>query len=216
MAVLPFVLGQTVVTRDEEFTPTGGAVLIKACDRQQLEGTEACNATYDLRVGDKYRDHRDNGATELRPGQSFPLLPGEAVIIQALEEVHFPNSVFGQIVPKVLLLQVGISNTSSKVDPGYDGPLQITVFNLGKRSHTFQHGAPFCGLYILRVDTSNVRPYRGKSKQMEGTRRGGIWRQMRDFIQRNAGIISSVALLLSVVAALPSVASWIRALFHIL
>ncbi len=199
MAVIPFIPGKTVVTTAEKFNPKGGAVLIREFDEGQLEKQGASNATYDLRVGDKYQDHRDNGPVELAPGAEFPLLPGEAIIIQALEQVHFPNSVFGQIVPKVSLLQVGVSNTSSKIDPGYDGPLLITVFNLGKKEHRFKHGAPFCNLYLLSVDDSGVRPYGGTGKQLLGARTGRFWRLIRDSIQRNAGIIGTLALAVSTI-----------------
>ena len=50
---------------------------------------------------------------------------------------------FGYIVPKVSLLQDGVSNTLSKVDPGYHAPLVVTVFNLGQKEIELHQGDPF-------------------------------------------------------------------------
>jgi deoxycytidine triphosphate deaminase len=67
-----------------------------------------------LRVGDKFKDHRDATIQELKDGDEIELLPGNAVIIQTEEWVKFPRGLFGQILPRVSLLLLGIANTPSK------------------------------------------------------------------------------------------------------
>jgi deoxycytidine triphosphate deaminase len=145
MTVIPFLIdcaNRTIVETREEFESSGGlegdVILIKNLDRSQVETDkviekQSSNASYDLRVGGEYRDHREMGKTDLLDDGILYLPPGAAVIIETYEEVQFPRSRFGHIVPKVKLLMEGISNTSSKVDPGFDGRLLITVFNLGTK-----------------------------------------------------------------------------------
>lgn len=188
MGVIPFVLNDTVVTSPDQFERKGGrngkTVLIEHFQEEQLTKDGASNATYDLRVGTLYRDHHDDGATQVEDNGAIDLYPGAALIIQAEERVHFPRTIFGQIVPKVSLLQEGVSNTSSKVDPGYRGPLLITVFNLGRKPHTFKPGTPFCNLYLLRVEPES-QPYSKDPQALPAVRARSAWRRLREFALRN-------------------------------
>jgi dCTP deaminase len=135
-------------------------------------------------IGDEYRDHRDVGKTELLEGDRIILHPGAAVIIETAEFVHFPRTRFGHIVPRVSLLQVGISNTSSKIDPGYHGKLLITVFNLGKKKVELKKGTPFCTLYVLEI-ADGVRVYERDPKRIVGGPKRGFFRSLRDYIETN-------------------------------
>jgi dCTP deaminase len=88
MAVIPLVPqgeAKTVVDIEQAFAAAGGleghAILIKNLDRTQLSENEA-NATYDLRVGQEYRDHREAYKLTLREKEAVPLPPGAAVIIE--------------------------------------------------------------------------------------------------------------------------------------
>jgi dCTP deaminase len=111
-----------------------------------------CNASYDLRVGNKYKDHRNDTIQALNKGEYIELLLGNAVIIQTEEEVRLPRELFGQILPRVSLLELGIANTPSKIDPGYAGHLLITTFNHGKRTEKLRREQRFCSLHRLTVE----------------------------------------------------------------
>ena len=171
MVVVPFSTSppyQSVVFAPDAFSLDAPAVLIVNPDMGQLSNSATdCNASYDLRVGDKFKDHRDATIQELKDGDEIELLPGNAVIIQTEEWVKFPRRLFGQILPRVSLLQLEIANTPSKVDPGYTGHLLITTFNHGKRTETLRRGHPFCSLHLLTVE-DGVRPYNRESKQITG------------------------------------------------
>jgi deoxycytidine triphosphate deaminase len=134
MAVIPLAVGRTVVQTKEEFEEAGArrgsALLIQNFDDSQLL-TGSPNLSYDLRIGAVYKDHRDGGRRDLADDGSIILLPGGAVVIETEEDLHMPETMFGYIVPRVKWLQEGVSNTLSKVDPGYNGRLLITLFNLG-------------------------------------------------------------------------------------
>jgi dCTP deaminase len=135
MSVIPLLLdgpNPTVVEREDQFRCDGNAMLILNIDKCQLQGNQ-CNASYDLRIGRAYKDHREQERWTLPKDGKITLLPGGAILIETEEEVWLPHGMFGYIVPKVSLLQDGASNTLSKVDPGYHDHLVVTVFNLGKK-----------------------------------------------------------------------------------
>jgi dCTP deaminase len=156
MSVIPLALGQTVVTTKEEFDHSGGrhgtALLIQNFDEGQLVGGSP-NLSYDLRIGAVYKDHRDGGRRDVPDNGSIVLLPGSAIIIETEEDLHMPFGMFGYVVPRVWWLQKGISNTLSKVDPGYNGHLLVTLFNLGRNTETILRKDRFCSLVVHRVGT---------------------------------------------------------------
>jgi deoxycytidine triphosphate deaminase len=195
---------RSVVTSSREFNKQGTAILIQDGDIEQLNvDSKECNAGYDLRVGKIFRDHRNEYGQELGEKDKICLLPGNAVIIQTEEWVEFPECRFGQIFPKVRLLQRGISNTPSKVDPGFRGNLLITVFNYGKRKVFLCRYQRFCSLHVINVE-GPVRPYE-KAPPTIGARRSVAWQQkFGDWIDRNGArvaIIEAPALLVTAAAA---------------
>ena len=201
MSVIPLrTEGQspTLLTNQELFRIEGNAILCNYIDEAQTdERSNDCNISYDLRVGKIYRDHRVDGGTNLASGQKIKIAPGMAVIIETEEWIHLPKGVFGQISPKVSLLQKGISNTHSKIDPGYNGPLLVTVFNLGKKTVALERGQKFCSVFFVRVE-EGVRPYNKGSKQIEGRKNIGIVQRLFDIIQSNAGPLAIAAMVISV------------------
>jgi dCTP deaminase len=191
MSVIPFITkisSRTIVETREDFENAGGlngnVIFIQNLDSEQINKTSSSNVSYDLTVGDEYRDHRDFGTHDLLDGEKIRLQPGAAVIIETAELVQFPKSRFGHIVPKVSLLQDGLSNTSSKIDPGYEGKLLITVFNLGKREVALEKGQPFCTLYILDVAfKEEVTPYQKGPQRIAGNVRKNFFSMFLDFIE---------------------------------
>ncbi|MFC4321031.1 dCTP deaminase domain-containing protein [Litchfieldia salsa] len=203
MSIVPFVLSgvnKSIVTKTANFNLNGQCILIKNLDEEQINNADDTNISYDLRVGCEYRDHRDLNKTDLNEDGTIKLLPGTAVIIETLEYVHFPEHRFGQILPKVGLLQVGISNTTSKIDPGYNGNLLITVFNLGKRTEFLKRNQKFCSLIVQEVGPG-VRTYDKDPKKLPGRSKTSIIRNLRDGIDSNAGSIATGALLISAILA---------------
>lgn len=159
MSVIPFILdgsNRTVVETREEYERAGGlegdVIFIQNLNIKQIHNTKSSNASYDLRVGDEYRDHRDSGKTDLLENGTISLQPGSAVII--------------------------------KIDPGYEGKLSITVFNLGKRTVQLKKAQDFCTLYVLDV-REGVIPYTKDAKKIAGNSRKDLLSRVRDFIETN-------------------------------
>ena len=187
----------TVADTREAFVKAGAedgtTILIQGMDAEQLTG-KSSNVSYDLRIGKEYRDHRDPGKYNLPDNGPLTLHPGSAVIIQTEESVHLPRTLFALVVPKVGLLQQGLSNTMSKVDPGYQGHLLVTLFNLGQTTVTLRRGTPFCSLCVLRVD-EGARLYDKPGQSITGQARRRWWYTCRDFLQRNNPALTGLLLL---------------------
>jgi dCTP deaminase len=180
----------SVVTTNDAFDRDGTAILILNAEVNQLASDRNdCNATYDLHVGAHYRDHRSNDGQSLDTNGKIPLLPKNAVIIETEEWVELPRWRFGQILPKVDLLQKGIANTPSKIDPGYKGRLLITAFNHGKQTISLCRGQKFCSLHVFGVEGA-IKPYDKPGKQIESAHGATRWwRGLRDLIDANVALV---------------------------
>ena len=208
MSVIPLIYDgdrRTVVTRPEDFDHRRGlkedVIMIQYLETEQKDSQTETNVSYDLRVGREFRDHRDRDRKKLDEGRKIRILPGRAVIIETEEFVRLPNSVFGQIVPKVSLLGLGIANTPSKVDPGYHGHLLITVFNHGRRTVDLRRRQRFCALFLLTVQ-DGVRPYQNGPKRIEAETQQGSWRRVRDWITENSAIILVILAVFTLIAVI--------------
>lgn len=205
MSVVPLVRegdNRTVVVKPTEFSYDGDAILIHGMDPTQLTGeTDCSNISYDLRIGAEFKDHRDAGKRELPKDQTITLVPGGAVIVQTEESIQLPKNRFACIMPKVSLLQKGLSNTMSKVDPGYQGHLLVTLFNLGKQAETIRRGQSFCSLCVFTVEGTAI-PYGKQAKRIQGQAKRRWWQTLRDLLERNTGSLTALALLVAVMTGL--------------
>lgn len=186
MAVIPLVPGKSVARTEEEFESRGArhgtTLLIRNFDATQL-APSVPNVSYDLRVGSVYKDHRDGLRRELSENGSITLFPGGAVVIETEESLHMPAGLFGYIVPRVKWLQQGVSNTLSKVDPGYNGRLLVTLFNLGENTVPIDRREEFCSLVVHDVG-EGVCLYEGNPKTIVGRgERVPLWVEMLDSVK---------------------------------
>lgn len=125
-----------------------GKVIETAFDAKQLSG-----CAYDLRAG--------NSLTSRQRGQQFDLSKdpfvvesGEVVTIQSMEEVNFLDPLcYGLILSSHTQLSQGVFHPTTSVDPGFAGPLTITLINLGKTGFTIRRGDR-----IAKLITSPVSP----------------------------------------------------------
>src|SRR5438034_3967939 len=98
MSMIPFEwdgTSPTVVLEPEKWDINKKAILMVNMNLEQFSEPGESNATYDLRIGPQYRDHRDGKLTELQTNDSFTLFPNSAVVVTTEESVHFPKWIFG-------------------------------------------------------------------------------------------------------------------------
>ena len=99
MSVVPLLTDndRTLAPTREDFAAAGGtegnAVLILNMDTEQLL-SQSSNASYDLRIGKEYREHRDIQKHALPSDGVLTIRPREAVIIETEEYVHLPRALF--------------------------------------------------------------------------------------------------------------------------
>lgn len=202
MSVVPLLTDndRTLAPTKEDFAAAGGtddkAVLILNMDSEQLLG-QSSNASYDLRVGKEYKEHRAVQKHALPCDAALTIRPREAVIIETEEYVHLPRTLFALVVPKVGLLQQGLSNTMSKVDPGYEGHLLVTLFNLGQETVKLKRCAPFCSLCVLRVDTGAIL-YGKPGKTIPAQTKRPWWQPPLDYFARNLPALTALNLLVTI------------------
>jgi deoxycytidine triphosphate deaminase len=201
MSLIPFITKgpkKTIVQDYEEFALDGDKVLLRNLDPDQLKDDLETNASYDLRIGAMYRDHRDIKASSLDKDGEIIIHPQHAVIIESEEFVHLPKSRFGYILPKVSLLQKGLSNTSSKIDPGYPGKLLITVFNLGQKTATLRRLEKFCSMHFIDIqETDLLIEYKKDSKTIKIGEKYHWFRSLRDLLQRNLPLLTTILIIIT-------------------
>ncbi|PZV01694.1 MAG: hypothetical protein DCF32_15895 [Leptolyngbya sp.] len=212
MSLVPFVLQgeyKSVVTTSTEYRKAGGSegfmICIRNLDVSQLTDTESGNASYDLRIGNSYKLDKHAIGLPLENEDEFILDPNSSVIIETMESVNFPETRFGHIVPKVKLLQKGISNTSSKIDPGYDGLLLVTLFNLGKKPVPLKRGEKFCSLYVIEVG-KGVIPYDKPEQKQPTTGSLTIWARLIDFGESRLTFLNVLLTLVTLLATIANIA----------
>jgi len=192
VSVVPLKLGESVVDSEDAFQKASGfegnTLLIFNLDKTQLTGTSS-NVSYDLRVGNEYRGHRDADKTELTDKGKLVLHPGNAVLIQSEEVLFVPRTLFGYVVPKVSLLQRGVTNTLSKVDPGYNGPLIVTLFNLGKNDLCLERNQAFCSI-VLHTVAEGAALYNKPGKRITGNPREPWWPRFNNWIEANKTLLT--------------------------
>ncbi|AQU78998.1 dCTP deaminase domain-containing protein [Planococcus faecalis] len=208
MTIIPFINSNdnyaTIITEKSKFKLDGKEVCIVNLDDEQFSDEMDSNVSYDLRVGESYRDHIKNKTVSISENQNIRLKPGAALIIETEEEVHFPLNKFGQILPKVKLLEKGVSNTTSKIDPGYQGSLTITLFNLGKETIFLDRKEKFCSLIIQDI-ADGARPYQKKGKKLPNTKKNILLNdKVNVFVKDNATIITILISLMSLAAIVVS------------
>jgi len=210
MTVIPWIrekdgANPTIVENIERFNFEGEAILIKEFESTQFDTPYRTNISYDLHVGKEYHKVGEPTKKPLSPGQKISLLPGTSAIIRVMEEVHFPRKRFGQIVSRASLLQKGIANWVTKVDPGYNGPLFVTVYNFGVEPQELSYNDPFCALYLLDTSPEGVRPYRGTSKGFEGEFKKSFYQKLSDNFKAHLPIISAITAVLFLISIIVNI-----------
>jgi deoxycytidine triphosphate deaminase len=203
MSVIPLKTERpnpTVVETQAEFDLEGQALLIQGLDSAQLADHTDSNVSYDLRIGNQYRDHRELSVKSIPRDGIITLHPGAALIIETAESLHLPRSMYGTIAPRVSLLQKGLSSTFSKVDPGYNGHLLITLFNLGKTTVTLQRGEPFCALTVFEVAPS-ATIYNKPSKHIDAEMARQPRPPLRDWLEANHVTVMIILILATLALA---------------
>jgi deoxycytidine triphosphate deaminase len=106
---------------------------------------------YDLHVGLSYRRPGDANRRVIR--KVITLRPNDCVRIDTEEELRIPLGVFGQTCSRASLTAEGLVVANLKIDPNFQGSLNVTAFNTSKRSISISPGKPFCSIFFFTLES---------------------------------------------------------------
>lgn len=118
---------------------------------------------YDLRVGCFYKTYVSQpNLVTIKEGEKVVIKPRDTALIGTLEQIKMPNdgSISALILSKVSQVAKGLSQVSTKVDPGWgEGELLIPVQNLSRDSISLNQGETFCTIVFFRNESPSGRKY---------------------------------------------------------
>ena len=97
------------------------------------------------------RDHFE--ALEIKPGQFFDLMPGEHILVSALESIKMPDDLMAVMYPRTSTNRKGLSvDQTGIIDSGYEGPMIIPVRNnTASQTVRLYPGERFCQLVFEQL-----------------------------------------------------------------
>ncbi|NWF61163.1 MAG: hypothetical protein HXY43_18375 [Fischerella sp.] len=125
---------------------------------------------YDLRVGGFYKTFiaKPNLDT-LEEGKSVVIKPGDIALIGTYERLRMPQdgSISALILSRVSQVSRGLSNISTKVDPGWaEGELLIPVQNFSRDVIELKHKEKFCTIIFFKNESA-ASLYNSKSSRLK-------------------------------------------------
>lgn len=136
-----------------------GTLLIEPFEQRYLEP-----ASYDLRIG-KDAATASRGAEptiDLAKAGFLMIEPYAPAIIYAMEHLKLPLNLAGRFGLKSGLSRRGIyASVGPQVDPGFDGKLSVTLFNLTPAPIALSYGDTFLSLELNRLGKPATKGYSG-------------------------------------------------------
>ncbi len=89
--------------------------------------------------------------------------PGEFVIGRTVEFLRLPWDLAGRVEGRSRLarLGVGVHITAPKIDPGFNGPITLEIYNLGPWTLRMKAGMKICSLAVERLGRPAEQGYSG-------------------------------------------------------
>jgi dCTP deaminase len=127
-------------------------------------------ASLDLTVGDIFIP----GADAEKPGGSrcprtkVSLREGRIAVIRTLESLAMPSDMVALgFPPNSLSIQGVLMTNPGQIDPGYQGPMHLTVINMSREPLTLSRGQRIIRLIFVRLDAVPSAPYQRRHPNAE-------------------------------------------------
>jgi deoxycytidine triphosphate deaminase len=142
-------------------------------EQRGFNSDSAKYASYEIRVGRQYEMLKFEGDNvvhvpkELELGSSIDIPPGATFLIVAEELFRIPINVFAKITTLGQVFASGLAAENTFADPGYTGPLYITMTNVSSRILSLKHGAPLARVEFHKFEHTPERThigFRGRRK----------------------------------------------------
>jgi dCTP deaminase len=122
-------------------------------------------ASYDLRIGRNAATVPKNGDPRVNLEEERVLfVPGYApAVIWTMEEISIPLNMVGHFGVKSGLARRGLhASIGMQIDPGFVGPLSVTLMNLTPNAVALNYGDTFLTLELERLNVKASRGYAGE------------------------------------------------------
>jgi dCTP deaminase len=120
---------------------------------------------YELRVGKTawytYRRNPEYRKVSIEDQGGVHLFPNAYVTIMTMEELEIPKDCVARIMTKGQLFSLGIAAVNTYADPGFSGPLGITLMNHSNRNIFIPIGEPIAKIEFVKLNRAVKDPYKG-------------------------------------------------------
>jgi len=131
-------------------------------------------ASYDLRLGKRALispkgDQRGRVVDlDKEKDQMLTILPGQYVAILTEERLRLPNDICARFGLKSSLARKGLMAFGGiQVDPGFEGRLAISLFNVGPENIQVKVGTPMLTIEFEKLDEPTSKPYSGEYQHQD-------------------------------------------------
>jgi len=121
-------------------------------------------ASYDLRIGALvYAPPTPDRAIDLSAnGGAFRLPPYGTAVLTTFEDLKLPPEIVGHIGLKSGFARKGIvASTGPQIDPGFEGKLFVSIFNVAAISHVIEYRDTFLTIEFNALDRAPEKTYEG-------------------------------------------------------
>jgi dCTP deaminase len=121
-------------------------------------------ASYDLRIGAKILapSQPDKAYNMASNGGAYRLPPYGVAVLETYEDLKLPNNVLGRIGLKSSFARKGLlASTGPQIDPGFEGKLFISLFNLTAGAHVLKYKDSFLTIEFHTLDDVPTHSYAG-------------------------------------------------------
>jgi deoxycytidine triphosphate deaminase len=151
-------------------------------------GSEDCFTPmgYDLRIGGFYKTFiAKPNLVPLDENKKVEIKPGDIALIGTLENIRMPKdgSISALILSRVSQVSKGLSNISTKVDPGWEGELLIPVQNFSRDTIRLNSKDKLCTIIFFKNESAATPYNSGSSREkffrlLAQTRRESLSREI--------------------------------------
>lgn len=143
-----------------------GNISITPFDRAMLQP-----ASYDMKIGKVAATVPRNGDPRIDlENERILVIPGYApAVIWTLEELRLPLNMVGHFGVKSSLSRRGLfASVGMQIDPGFHGPLSVSLMNMTPNAAALNYGDSFVTLELVRLQVAASEGYSGEYQNRKG------------------------------------------------